>query len=83
MWGLMIFSLGFYFLVGEFLGKKAYHFIFCMYREYEGYAFITVRNLFRNLCRGAIFYFLHDLYDLELLFLSFVEIFVVACAIVL
>lgn len=64
LWGLLMFSLTFYLLVGYFLRQKAYHFIYCMYRVHEGYIFITVKALLRNFVRGAIFYFLCDRYEL-------------------
>lgn len=83
LWGLLAFSLTFYLLIGYFLGAKAYHFLYCMYRVHESYIFITAKMLLRNFVRGAIFFFLHDFYEIELLLLSAVELAVILAALAL
>ena len=59
LWGIVLFSLTFYILVGRFLQSKACYFLYCYYRCTSGYFFITIKNLVRNFLRGATFYFLH------------------------
>lgn len=61
-WAVLLFSFAFYLLLGHYLRKRACYFIFCMYRSYEGHFYLTLRNLVRNLGRGAVFFFFHHLY---------------------
>ena len=72
IWAFFLYSLVYYPLVGCFLKKKACYFIEGLYRYNSSYLFLTVKNLVRNLIRGAIFYFLHEFYLKKLLLLSLV-----------
>ena len=59
---VVILAFSFYFLLGEFLKQKAGYFLNCYYRVQLGYFLLTSKNLVRNLLRGIIYYFLHELY---------------------
>jgi hypothetical protein len=56
---LVIFTFGFYPLMGSFLLKKSSYFLYSCYRCYPGYTYLSVKNLIRNFLRGTVFYFLH------------------------
>lgn len=68
--------------MGHFLQEKAGYFIYCYYRCNSGYFLLSTKNLVRNPLRGAVFYFLHELYLEELLLLSVAEALVLVILIV-
>lgn len=69
---LCMFSLTYYFLVG-LLKNKACYFIYNFYRCHESYVYLSIKNLLRNLIRGAIFFYLDGYYAYKLLCLGIIE----------
>lgn len=80
---VILFSFTFYYLICEFLQMHASYFMFGVsWSRYDCYL-ITIKNLLRNFTRGAIFYFMQEMFTYELLLLGLVEIIVVSSALAL
>ena len=83
LWGLILFTLVYYPLVGYFLRQKASYFIYCYYRCNSGYFFLNVKNLGRNFLRGAVFYFVDNFFLEEIALLCLIEAAVIVLTIYL
>lgn len=71
----------FYFLCNEIYGKCFGYFIYCFYRIFPAFVFLTVRHFGRGLLRGAIHSCLHFHYRTEIIMLCGVEALVIVLAV--
>ena len=80
LWFIVLFSFAYYPLVNFFLKKKAGYFLSYVYRCDSGCFFLTIKNLVRNFLRGAIFYFLHEFHEKQLIFLLVTQVVIIVLA---
>ena len=83
LWGLILFTLVYYPLVGCFLKQRASYFIYCYYRCNSGYFYLNVKNLGRNFLRGAVFYFMDNFFKEEIALLCLIQAIVIIVTIYL
>lgn len=80
---LVLFSLTYYFLLGEFLKKESCYFIFCLYRFTPSYLMLTIKFSVRSMLQGVIHFFFYYHYGTEIILLCLVEVAVILTILIL
>lgn len=82
LFGVLMFSIAFYLIIGKLLKKNSCYFIYCFYRCPSTFKFLTVNNLIRGFLRGSVHFFLYNYYGYQIVSLCVVELLVIGLTIV-